>query len=163
MRAGTNEPIGAFSTRRREPKMPIFTYFAVVGAALLGVLFYADANLAPRGPLAVTTDFVGLPQPWHGPVNPSLAAAPAPAPDMNSDAVLAASPKTAANAKDATVATIGMAAASEQVARTERAPKKKRQIARRAPQWHEPSPRYAWRYGDPGPFGGGGGGWFGRF
>jgi hypothetical protein len=59
-------------------------------------------------------------------------------------------------------------AASDPAPRAERAPKKKKQIiVRRAPQWQEPSPRYAWRYGDSGPFGGGqfggGGGMFGRF
>lgn len=136
--------------------MPILTYFAVVGTALLGVLFYASASMEPRGPLAVTSSFEGLPPPWHGPAVPrNFAAAPAPQPDMNSDAVKAAAPpamKTAAAAPETTGA--------GQTTKTEAAPKKKKHIVRRPiPQEREDARRYAWQNGyQQAPFG-----LFGRF
>ena len=67
--------------------MHIIRYFIVVGSALLGLLFYANANLEPRAPLAIMTDFHGLPKPWRGPAFPRIAEADIPAfdiaPDMN--------------------------------------------------------------------------------
>jgi hypothetical protein len=42
--------------------MPIFTYFSVVGTALVALLFALDAILPPRGPLWFTNNSVGLPQ-----------------------------------------------------------------------------------------------------
>jgi hypothetical protein len=131
--------------------MPILVYFFVAGTALLGLLFYANAHMEPRGPLAVSTNFEGLPQPWHGPVTTqTLAATPAPAPDMSSDAVLAAAPPAGAKVAAAT-----SGAASEQP-RADLAKKKKR-IARRMPQPEDGQQHYA-QSGSPAPFG-----FFGRF
>ena len=45
--------------------MPIFAYFAVVGSALVGLLFLADAVLPARGPLKISSNFYGLPPAWH--------------------------------------------------------------------------------------------------
>src|SRR5581483_12005446 len=122
--------------------MPILTYFAVAGTALLALLFYASANMEPRGPLAVTSNFEGLPPPWHGPaVARNLASTPAPAPDMNSDAVKTAAAiagtKTAAETKTAAVTT-GAAQKAEPT------PKKKRHVARRSSRPPEDVQRYAW-------------------
>ena len=50
--------------------MPIVSYFSVVGAALLALLLYANATMAPRGPLTLSTNFEGLPPPWVGPAFP---------------------------------------------------------------------------------------------
>ena len=130
--------------------MPILTYFAVAGTALMALLFYASSNMEPRGPLTVTSNFEGLPPPWHGPaVVQNLAAASAPPqPNMNSDAV-----KAAAGTKTAEATTTG----SGQMAKAEIAPKKKKLIARR-PTPQELVERYAWQSGNQGPFG-----FFGRF
>jgi hypothetical protein len=136
--------------------MHIVIYFFVVGTALLALLFYADAKMEPRGPLAINNEFVGLPAPWHGPAAQNLASTPAPSPDMNSEAVLAAAPPAS---KPGAVAAATNAAGSEQTAKAEIAPKKKKHIARRAPQPEDGAPRYAWRNGGDGPFGG----LFGRF
>jgi hypothetical protein len=136
--------------------MPILSYFFVAGTALLALLFYANASMEPRGPLAVTTDFEGLPRPWQGPAAPNLASRPAPAPDMNSDAVLAAAPQATASGKLA--ATTSGVAPVEQTAAADTAPKKKKHVARKAPRQDEHAPRYAWQSGNPSPFG-----FFGRF
>jgi hypothetical protein len=135
--------------------MPILTYFAVVGTALMALLFYASASMEPRGPLAVTSNFEGLPPPWHGPaVVQNLVAQAAPEPDMNSDAVKSAAP---AAAKTAAATTTGQGA--QAVAKAEIAPKKKKHVARRpAPQEQGDTRRYAWQNGSPSPFG-----LFGRF
>jgi pyruvate/2-oxoglutarate dehydrogenase complex dihydrolipoamide acyltransferase (E2) component len=74
---------------------PIFTYFAVVGSVLIALLFVAGATLEKGSPVVVTSDR-GLPKPWHPDPIQTLATAPAPAPDMTSEAVLAAQPKSAA-------------------------------------------------------------------
>jgi len=52
--------------------MPIISYFAVVGVALLTLLFVADAKLESHGPLAFSTNFEGLPKPWRPELNPPL-------------------------------------------------------------------------------------------
>ena len=137
--------------------MPILTYFFVAGTALLALLFYANAQMEPRAPLAVTSTFEGLPTPWHGPAAQNLAATPAPAPDMNSEAVLAATP-AGTNVKGVTtVAATSGTGSPEQTARAETAPKKKH-VARKTPRPDEQTPRYAWQGGNQSPFG-----FFGRF
>ena len=75
--------------------MPIFSYFAVVGSVLVALLFAADATLDKRGPLPFNSEFAGLPKAWHPETDraPILAATPAPAPDMTSEAVRAAAPR----------------------------------------------------------------------
>lgn len=74
--------------------MPILSYFAVVGSALVALLFVADVTLEKRTtPLIVTSEFVGLPKAYqHVNVGSRLVTAPAPAPDMESAAVKAAMP-----------------------------------------------------------------------
>jgi hypothetical protein len=128
--------------------MPLLTYFVVAGTALLALLFYADAHMERRGPLAISSQFAGLPKPRAAVQDPfhSLAAAPAPAPDMQSAAVLAAAPPPDPNAKSAAAPE-----PARQTAKAEPAPRKKRHVARRPPPPHEP--RFAWRGSDGGPFG----------
>ena len=81
----------------REQTMPIFSYFAVMGSVLVALLFAADATLE-RSPLRSTSEFAGLPKAWHAAdwqpetKTPVLVATPAPAPDMKSEAVVAAAP-----------------------------------------------------------------------
>ena len=72
--------------------MPIFTYFAVVGSVLIALLFVAGATLEKGSPAVVTSDRYGLPKPWHPDPIQTLATAP----DMTSEAVLVAQPKSAA-------------------------------------------------------------------
>ena len=125
--------------------MPIFSYFAVVGSVLAALLFAADATLPKRTtPVIATSSIYGMPEPWHPDPTQTLATTPAPAPDMSSEAVLAAAPKTEpVNERNATAD----------------APKKKR-VAVRKPQPDDPRQNYAWsRSSDP--FGRGG--MFGRF
>ena len=134
--------------------MPIFSYFAMVGSVLVALLFAADATLPKSAtPVIATSSIYGMPKPWHPDPIQTLAATPAPAPDMSSEAVLAAAPKTAP--------------VNERGATANAAPKKKRVVARKPPPddprqnyaW-SPQQNYAWsRSGDP--FGRGG--TFGRF
>src|SRR5262245_51293886 len=74
--------------------MPALTFLAVVGFALVALLFVADANLETVTPI-VTSQRSGLPkQPQSDQIKP-ITYAPAPEPDMKSEAVLAAQPKSA--------------------------------------------------------------------
>src|SRR4051812_23059796 len=101
--------------------MPILSYFAGVGAVLVALLVAADATMEKRAtPVVATSSVYGLPKPWHPDPPPTLAAASAPAPDMSSEAVLAAMPKTVPNTVAKTVPV------NERSARAEAAPKKKR-------------------------------------
>ena len=72
--------------------MPALTVLAVVGLALIAFLFVADATLEPGSPAIVTSQRTGLPEPQY----PHAARAPrnTPAPDMTSQAVLVAQPKS---------------------------------------------------------------------
>ena len=45
--------------------MPALTFLAVVGLALIAMLFIADGTLEPSSPPIVTNNRVGLPEPWH--------------------------------------------------------------------------------------------------
>ena len=74
--------------------MPVLAFFAVVGFALIALLFVADATLERSSPVIVTSDRIGLPERWHSDTIQTLTTAPAPAPDMTSQAVLAAQPKS---------------------------------------------------------------------
>jgi hypothetical protein len=134
---------GAFTFELEPGKtMPILSYFAVVGSVLMALLFVADATLPERGPAVVSSNFYGMPKPWRPDPAQTLAATPAPAPYMTSEAVLAAMPKAEP--------------VNERLA--EAAPKKKR-VARKS-QPNDTRQNYAWsRNGDA--FGGGG--MFGRF
>ena len=95
--------------RSRSAAMPIFTYFAVAGSALIALLFVADATLEkgtpavvtsqnglPKRPVVTSDQYDGLEKPWRPKTQKQiLAAAPAPAPDMTSPLVLAAQPASA--------------------------------------------------------------------
>jgi hypothetical protein len=74
--------------------MPVFAFLAVVGFALTALLFVADATLERSSPVIVTSDRIGLPERWRPDTINTLTTAPAPAPDMTSQAVLAAQPKS---------------------------------------------------------------------
>jgi hypothetical protein len=75
--------------------MPALAFLAVVGLALVALLFVADATLKP---VIVTSQRSGPPKPWHPGAIQTLTTAPAPAPDMTSPAILAAQPKSEAEA-----------------------------------------------------------------
>src|SRR3954464_9482330 len=104
--------------------MPIFSYFAVVGSVMVALLFAADATL-PKSttPVIATSSIYGMPKPWHPDPTQTLASTPAPAPDMSSEAVLAAAPPT----------TPKTAAVNEPSAPAD-APPKKNRVAARKPQ-----------------------------
>lgn len=75
--------------------MPVLVYFVVVGFALIVLLFVADATLERSGsPMIVTSQRIGLPKSSHPDTIQTLTIAPAPAPDMTSQAVRAAQPKS---------------------------------------------------------------------
>ncbi|MGB8562200.1 MAG: hypothetical protein WCD83_02145 [Pseudolabrys sp.] len=135
--------------------MPIFTYVAVVGSVLIALLFVVNPMLEKGTRAVVTSDRVGLPKPWHPDSIQTLAATPAPAPDMMSPLVLAAAPKV--QSAPEVVAKVEPAA---RAARVEAAHKKKRVTHRQPRDDYRQS--YGWsrdRYA--GPFGGGT--FFGRF
>ena len=73
--------------------MPVFAFFAVVGSVLVALLFAADATLN-SSPVIVTSQRTGLPVPQYHNAIKTLTTAPAPAPDMTSQAVLDAQPKS---------------------------------------------------------------------
>jgi hypothetical protein len=74
--------------------MPVLAFFSVVGSVLVALLFLADATLDNGSPAIITSQRTGLPAPQYGNANAikTLTTAPAPAPDMTSQAVLAAQP-----------------------------------------------------------------------
>jgi type IV secretory pathway VirB10-like protein len=138
--------------------MPIFSYFVGVGSVLVALLFVADAALEKRAtPVVTTSSLYGLPKPWQpGPTTPTLAAAPAPAPDMSSAAVLAAMPKTASapNTEPLNERRVTADAKKKRVAH-------KQQQQQQQQQWGDYRQSYAWSPPQRNPFGGGG--LFGRF
>jgi hypothetical protein len=75
--------------------MPALTFLAVVGLALIALLFVADATLEPGSPAIVTSQRTGLPEPQYHTAARTPTNTLAPAPDMTSQAVLAAQPKSA--------------------------------------------------------------------
>src|SRR5262245_7752061 len=69
--------------RSDQPRVtvPIFSFCAVVGTALLGLIYFAEAMLGAPRQLAVSTNFHGLPAPFKaGPSVEVLTARQAPAP-----------------------------------------------------------------------------------
>ena len=70
--------------------MPVLAFLAVMGFALIALLFVADATLERSSPVIVTSDRVGLPEPWHSDTIQTLTTVRAPAPNMTSQAVRAA-------------------------------------------------------------------------
>ena len=78
--------------------MPVLAFFAVVGSVLFALLFVADATLENSSPAIVTSQRTGLPAPQYHNAIKTLTTASAPAPDMTSQAVLSAQPKSASDA-----------------------------------------------------------------
>lgn len=74
--------------------MPIFRFLMVTGFALITLLFAANATLEPGSPPIITSQRTGLPEPQYHNAARTLTTAPAPAPDMTSQAVLDAQPKS---------------------------------------------------------------------
>ena len=74
--------------------MPVFAFFAGVGSVLVALLFAADATPENSSPVIVTSQRTGLPVPRYHNAIKTLTTAPAPAPDMTSQAVLDAQPKS---------------------------------------------------------------------
>jgi hypothetical protein len=147
--------------------MPIFSYFAVMGAVLAALLFVADAKLEKRGPLPFNNEFAGLPKAWHpegapsGPRGSTLVATPAPAPDMLSEAVKVAMPTPGPHIGEPQAAAKAETSGAA-VADAAPAPKPVKRVARKQPRWNDDRQNYAWsRNGDFSPFGGGP--TFGRF
>jgi hypothetical protein len=99
--------------------MPALIFLAVAGLALIALLFVANATLEPGSPPIVTSQRSGLPEVRRADVAQTFSVAPAPAPDMTSQAVLAAQPKSELDPQ----AKIGSAAWA---ARAEAPPKNKR-------------------------------------
>jgi hypothetical protein len=118
--------------------MPIFTYVVVVSLGLIALLFIMDVTLEKGPSPVVTSERQGLPKPWHPDLIQVLTAAPAPAPDMTSEAVLAAQPKVE----------------PAPAAKSDAAPKKKRVTRRQPPDQYRQS--YGWSRETFGGF-------FGRF
>ena len=75
--------------------MPALAFLAVAGLVLTALLFVADAKLElSSSPAIITSQRTGLPGPQSHNATRILTETPAPAPDMTSDAVLAAQPKS---------------------------------------------------------------------
>ena len=74
--------------------MPALTFLAAVGLVLIALLFVADATLEPGSPAIVTSQRSGLPAPQYHNATRTVTNTPMPAPDMTSQAVLAAQPKS---------------------------------------------------------------------
>jgi len=74
--------------------MPVLAFFAVAGFALLALLFVADATLEKGLSPIVTGNRVGLPEQRRPDTVQVLTSTAAPVPDMASQSVLAAQPKS---------------------------------------------------------------------
>jgi hypothetical protein len=75
--------------------MPALAFLAVAGLVLTALLFVADAKLElSSSPAIITSQRTGLPEPQYHHATRIFTEAPAPAPDMTSEAVLAAQPKS---------------------------------------------------------------------
>jgi hypothetical protein len=86
-------------------RMPIFSYFIVMGTVLVGLLFWVSNEIDPNSVPLKTSQVVGVPRPFKATrpepmrdltaVNFAAATTPASAPDMPSQAVLAGQPSEA--------------------------------------------------------------------
>ena len=120
--------------------MPALAFLAVVSLVLIAMLFVADATLENVSPPIVTSNRIGLPEPWHPELTDpdlirNLPTAPAPAPDMASDLVRDTMPK-AQSAPEEDLANVKPAA---RAARAEAPPTKKR-VARTRPEYRRTTP-----------------------
>ena len=118
--------------------MPIFSYFAVMGSVLVALLFVIDVTVEKPKPLWISSQFTGLPKPWH-PETQKLGANPAPEPDMTSDAVKAAALPAVAAAMNSAATTPAVSPST-----------KKKRVARKPPLPNAAGRRYAWHPGDNG-------------
>ena len=75
--------------------MPVLAFFLVVGSLLVAALFIVDAKLNNISPAIVTSQRIGLAESRYHNATKALTNTPAPAPDMASQAVLDAQPKSA--------------------------------------------------------------------
>ena len=107
--------------------MPALAFLAVAGLALIALLFVADATLEPGSPPIVTSQRSGLTEVRRPDPIQTLVTAPAPAPDMRSEAVLAAQFKAAPQGTKIEP--------SARAARAETPPKKKRVTRKRLPDY----------------------------
>lgn len=114
--------------------MPIFSYFAVAGSVLLGLLLLSDAMLPARGTMSADTmsagtEFRGLTatRQSKAPAPARAAGAPAlvPAPDMKSEGVRLASEGVPRAAELPNIKPV-----NEPVTKAEPAPKKRKHVAR---------------------------------
>ena len=86
-------------------RMPLLRYFMVVGSVLVGLLFWVSNESEPNSSSLKTSQVVGVPRPFKATrpelmpdlttVNFAAATTPASAPDMTSQAALAAQPSEA--------------------------------------------------------------------
>jgi hypothetical protein len=95
---GTGRCFACLVACSRNAAMPALTFLAVVGLALIALLFVADATLEPGSPAIVTSQRSGLPEAQYHNATRTLTDTSAPEPDMTSQAVLAAQPKSAQDA-----------------------------------------------------------------
>jgi len=141
--------------------MPVFSYFSIVGAALLALLFLADAKFERHGPLAVSSNFEGLPKPWKPELNPPLPLAKPAAIQTAAVAAPALDPKWNEAKSVEAAAAPAPAFPAKQAAKAEPAPKKQKHAARKQPRRDGRdayAQHYAWRH-DGNSFFGGSGGW----
>jgi hypothetical protein len=122
--------------------MPALTVLAVVGLALIALLFVANEKLEPVSPVITTSQRLGLPGSRHHVATQNLSAAPAPAPDMTSQDVLAAQPKSAPDPR-AKIGSAARAQAPPKKARVEASAKNARAEASRQGARAEASPQEA--------------------
>src|SRR5262245_54093348 len=107
--------------------MPALAFLAVAGLALIAMLFVADAKLEkPSSPAIVTSQRTGLPERQYNNATRTLTNTPAPAPDMTSQAVLAAQPKSEHQAAIPAEARAARAEAPAKKTRVEASAKKAR-------------------------------------
>jgi hypothetical protein len=92
---GNRALLGAFSFGVGAQQCQFSPVLVVAAYALIALLFVADATLEPSSsPAIVTSQRLGLPERQRPDGIQTLIARPAPAPDMASQAVLAAQPKS---------------------------------------------------------------------
>jgi hypothetical protein len=103
--------------------MPILKFMVVAGLALIALLFVANATLEPASPVMVSQRY-GLPESRRPNPIQTLTVTPAPAPDMTSQAVLVAQPKSEPDA----LAGIGPAALAARAKAPEKEPKKDKRV-----------------------------------
>src|SRR5262249_24617414 len=108
--------------------MPVLAFLAVVGLALVALLFVVNATLEPDSPPIVVSQRSGLPAPWRPDAIQTRPTAPALGPDMTSQDVLAGQAKSAleAPAKIESAAREARAEAPPKKARVEGSAKKAR-------------------------------------